>query len=346
MALPASGQITLNQVNVELGNSGTAQIDMNSAAVRGLFGIASGEIEMSDGYGKANTFAFTISSNTQEANLSTLATAAGWNGSSFIEVTINSGLYIWSDSLSVAGLLINTPCKVFNSGKIMGMGGHGGGSRGTAPAGGPAIKINSGVNGVIIQNNSGAYIAGGGGGGFGTASGSSGYGTGGGGAGGGEGGKTFGSAAYGGNPSTQYSNRAGEGDGGAIGQAGADGGSAANGGTAGTGYDGSGGGAGGGGAYFAALSLCAGAGGRILPGTGGAFGGSVHTGNNPRGGNGGGAGNAGSNGVSNGAGGGGGWGAQGGAGGAGQAGAAGGSAIDDSGQSYTLSNSGTIYGAT
>ena len=54
MALPASGQITLNQVNVELGNSGTAQIGMNDADVRGLFGIASGEIEMSDGYGKSN----------------------------------------------------------------------------------------------------------------------------------------------------------------------------------------------------------------------------------------------------------------------------------------------------
>jgi hypothetical protein len=53
MTLPASGQITLNQVNVELGNSGTAQIGMNDAAVRGLFGIASGEIEMSDGYGKS-----------------------------------------------------------------------------------------------------------------------------------------------------------------------------------------------------------------------------------------------------------------------------------------------------
>lgn len=56
MALPASGQISLNQVNVELGNSGTAQISMNDAAVRGLFGIASGEIEMADGYGKSNTW--------------------------------------------------------------------------------------------------------------------------------------------------------------------------------------------------------------------------------------------------------------------------------------------------
>ena len=55
MALPSSGQITLNQVNVELGLTATAQIGMNDSAVRGLFGIASGEIEMSDGYGKANT---------------------------------------------------------------------------------------------------------------------------------------------------------------------------------------------------------------------------------------------------------------------------------------------------
>ena len=54
MALPASGAISLNQVNVELGNSGTAQIGMNDAAVRGLFGIASGEIEMADGYGQSN----------------------------------------------------------------------------------------------------------------------------------------------------------------------------------------------------------------------------------------------------------------------------------------------------
>tara|TARA_R110000823_G_scaffold312302_1_gene438874 strand:- start:236 stop:1147 length:912 start_codon:yes stop_codon:yes gene_type:complete len=54
MTLPSSGQITLNQVNVELDNSGTAQIGMGDTAVRDLFGIASGEIEMSDGYGKSS----------------------------------------------------------------------------------------------------------------------------------------------------------------------------------------------------------------------------------------------------------------------------------------------------
>ena len=54
MALPTSGVITLNDVNVELGLSGTSAISMGDAAVRGLFGIASGEIEMSDGHGKSD----------------------------------------------------------------------------------------------------------------------------------------------------------------------------------------------------------------------------------------------------------------------------------------------------
>jgi hypothetical protein len=54
MTLPASGAISLNNVNVELGLSGTASINMGSAAVRGLFGVASGAISMSDGYGKSN----------------------------------------------------------------------------------------------------------------------------------------------------------------------------------------------------------------------------------------------------------------------------------------------------
>jgi hypothetical protein len=54
MALPSSGNsISLNQVNIELGLSGTAQISLNDAAVRSLFGVASGQISMSDGYGKS-----------------------------------------------------------------------------------------------------------------------------------------------------------------------------------------------------------------------------------------------------------------------------------------------------
>ena len=55
MALPSSGNsISLQQVNVELGNTGTDAINMGSSAVRGLFGVSSGAIDMSDGFGKSN----------------------------------------------------------------------------------------------------------------------------------------------------------------------------------------------------------------------------------------------------------------------------------------------------
>ena len=54
MALPASGSISMNQVNVELGCGATSQRALNDAPVRTLFGKASGQISMSDGYGKSN----------------------------------------------------------------------------------------------------------------------------------------------------------------------------------------------------------------------------------------------------------------------------------------------------
>ena len=54
MALQGSGQISLNDVNVELGNSGTSQISLGDADVRDLFGVASGAISLSDGYGATN----------------------------------------------------------------------------------------------------------------------------------------------------------------------------------------------------------------------------------------------------------------------------------------------------
>ena len=335
MALPASGQITLNQVNVELGVSGTAQRGLGDSTTRALFGVSSGQITMSNGYGAANIFAFTISSSTQEVNLSSLATSAGWNGSALLEVTINSGVYLWSNNTSNAGLLVNVAnAKVYNSGRIIGKGGTGGsGTNGqsAAGAGGSAIIISSGISGVTIQNNSGAYIAGGGGGGRGGVGGASVGAGGGGGAGGGNGG-------------TAEHNSYAVGVGGAIGQSGTTS-------SAGTGFNGGGGGAGAGGGatnnggsgyHYVGVG---GGGGRILPGSGGSAGGGAFNTWAEQGSAGGSANNAGSSGSSAGGQGGGGWGALGGTNYDGPA-AAGGKAINDNGVSYTLSNSGTIYGAT
>ena len=115
------------------------------------------------------------------------------------------------------------------------------------------------------------------------------------------------------------------------------------------GSSGYGGGAGGGAAAVSfAGGLTGGQGGWILPGSGGAAG-SVYSGA------GGSAGNTGGNGTHygndgggplNGSGGGGGWGANGGNSGLGGTGPAGNPAIFPDGNTYTLSNSGTIYGST
>jgi|SaaInlV_150m_DNA_3_1039698.scaffolds.fasta_scaffold03336_2 hypothetical protein len=82
MALQSSGAISLNDVNVELGNSGNASINMGSTAVRDLFGVASGAISLSDGYGAASVSAVNPLTLSQTYKLcgSTYAANAGPTG--------------------------------------------------------------------------------------------------------------------------------------------------------------------------------------------------------------------------------------------------------------------------
>lgn len=278
-------------------------------------------IQFSDFYGAVN-----------ETDLSQVLTPVTINGedtakqitvSNYISsggvLTIPSSLWVWTDSTSTAALIIDIPCTIKNSGKIIGQGGNGSYGRGGAgQAGGPAIKINSGVSGVTIINNSGAYIAGGGGGGAGYESGGD-FAGGGGGAGGGKGAK-----------GNQYAADSWNTAGGIINAVGESGGNSTGGGAGGEGGE----------RHDVYNSQQQGAGGgRILPGVGGSGNG---------GGDGGSAGNAGSFHNYAGGGGGGGWGAAGGNGyyNGTVSGGAGGAAISDSGVTYTLTNNGTIYGAT
>lgn len=214
MTLPVSpNSISLSQVNTELGLSSTAQISLNNSAVRSLFGVASGAISMSQGYGKANQFAFNLTAGAN-VDLRSQAVAAGWNGTSKVVATLASGT-VYSNSTGSAAMTISgsfpNGVQFINSGLIVGRGGNGGASgaangqnaqaNGNPGAGaGPALLVSTAVT---ITNNS--TIAGGGGGGGGGVSynnAKSGVYYGGGGGGGGIGGSTGGAGGSGSNGGT------------------------------------------------------------------------------------------------------------------------------------------------
>lgn len=224
MTLPVSGAISFNNINVELGVAGTTQASLGQTSYRNLAGVASGAISMSNFYGKANQFAFTISSNQTNANLRTLAVNAGWNQSSKVVATINSGVYVGSNSTGTPALTVNGSfpggVELVNNGYIVGMGGAGGAGQGSVTAGGGSggnggLALSVSVAVSITNNNT---IGGGGGGGGGGASGAyplgacGSYQFGGGGGGGGRSSTTNSAAGAGGpamNGCTNYSGSAG-----------------------------------------------------------------------------------------------------------------------------------------
>jgi hypothetical protein len=338
MPVVSSGQVSLNDLHVEAGGTSGTECSFNDSDIRGLIGKGSAaQMTMSEWYGAANEVTLTSAGNVngQAQRKQILASSFISAGGTLV---IPSNIWVWSDSTGTAALTIDVAnCTIKNSGKIIGRGSNGGGRGGNSSGnGGDAIKINSGITGVTIQNLSGGYIAGGGSGGArGSHAGS------GGGAGGGLGG-------YG-------SNWQARGSGGALNANGGSGGSMTthnnDAGTV-TAYGGGGGGSGGGGAASmknksgdVTGGSGGGGGGRKLPGGSGSAGTGTHNNRTRTGYAGGSAGNAPSaQGWTVGQGGGG-WGARGGDSTPYNRGVAG-KAIDDSGVSYTLSNSGTIYGGT
>lgn len=327
MAIQISGPISLLDIQNEFG--GSAPISINEYYRNG--GLVTnnnsnvpltGAISFNNFYGGTSLFVYTITGHVQQLNVRSYLLARGWDGSAPVALTINSGIYIWSDNIGVAGLTTGTMpngITVYNYGYIIGKGGIGGSwadgaTGGPGQSGGPAFSLNSPT--ALVNYG---YVAGGGGGGGGS---NTGNGSGGGG------------GAGGGRGANSQSGTGGAG--GAIGQTGANG-------TAYGGVFGYGGGAGGGGSGATGVKGTdynggGGGGGRILPGVGGAAGGGAETG-----GAGGSAGNVGGASGGRGSAGGGGWGAAGGY--SGYGGGAGGPAIRKNGNSLVLSNNGTIYGS-
>jgi len=190
MALPASGAISLSAVNTELGLSSTATISLNDAAVRTLFGVASGAIDMDDGYGKSNrvAIAVTYSTNT-EAPTVTINSLSGYvSGKSDITITVNSGVVLYGNATSYLPALKITgtaaagdTITLINNGRIVGYGGDGalGGQVGPSgsispgpngpyqgSAGGNALQIvKTNISPTIQITNNGTMAGGGGGGG-------------------------------------------------------------------------------------------------------------------------------------------------------------------------------------
>ena len=328
MTLPASGAISFNAINVELGVAGTTTANINQASYRTLAGVPSGTIALSNFYGKSNRVAisYTYSSTTANASLN-VTTIGGYSaGTSDITITVNASVYLYSTSTSTPGLTLSGGASgdtitLVNNGYIMGMGGKGAQGLGSPPFrrvglnGGTALQL--GFNTTVNNTNGSAYIGGGGG------SGAAGNAAGGGGAaGGGQGGGAYGTDNGG--------------AGGGPGSSGATGGTRIDS-CCGTNYYGGGGG-----------------GGRIFPGSGGSgatqAGGGAGGGGGGTNGSGGGGGNGGAGnaaGADSGAsGGGGGWGATGGASSS-FAGGSGGKAVNLNGYTVTWTSGNTtrVYGS-
>lgn len=172
MALQSSGPISLANIQSEFG--GSNPISLSEYYRNGSYTTSNntnvptgGTISMGNFYGAVKQFQHTITSHQQELNLYNYLTGQGWNGSDPIALTINSGVYIWSNNTATAGLIISSAfsslLSITNNGYIMGKGGAGGNVPSAGSAGGPAIS--NLASGISFYNTSSGFIGGGGGGG-------------------------------------------------------------------------------------------------------------------------------------------------------------------------------------
>lgn len=114
------------------------------------------------------TVYYTISTNTKIVSISLSSLPGYYSSITDLIVTVNSGIYVWSDSistpaLSFSGINFGDTVTLINNGFIMGQGGKAGNSNnGAHTAGGAGINLTSNI--TIDNTNASAYIGGGGGG--------------------------------------------------------------------------------------------------------------------------------------------------------------------------------------
>ena len=178
MTLVSSGQLCLGTAN----NAGTRSIKTEVGSTNPLFCLRDAFMNfdpggstlcMSEYYGYTAVFTFTINggdtainglANIREANLATLATAAGWGGSDAMIATIADDVWIWSDDTATPALIIpsNIPSgsMIINNGNIIGAGGAGGDNRDNLNGGDGGDAIMVSASGITIVNNAGAFTVG------------------------------------------------------------------------------------------------------------------------------------------------------------------------------------------
>jgi hypothetical protein len=185
MAIQTSGIITLSDIQTEFGGSnpvslseyyaGGSYVPSGTSGTNGAV-PASGGISLSDFYGTSALFAFNITTNATNANLRTLAVAAGWNGSSAVACTINSGVIISGNTAgnSTAAMTIDgsfpAGVTLVNNGQIRGRGGDGadGVVNSTGSTGGRGGRALTATVAASIDNQGNIWAGGGGGGSGGT----------------------------------------------------------------------------------------------------------------------------------------------------------------------------------